>query len=68
MFKQVFNFLLFLFSFWHPYDSDVRMFKVVPEVPKLLLTFSNSCDADLGPQDPCVVAAVDKFTGTTEIL
>ena len=23
--------MLFLFSFWHPYDSDVGMFKVVPE-------------------------------------
>ena len=25
-------------------------------------------DADPGPRDPCVVAAVDKFTWTTEIL
>ena len=41
-FKQVFNFLLFLFSFWHPYDSDVGMFKVVPEVPLPLLIFLNS--------------------------
>ena len=35
--------MLLLFSFWHPYDSDVRMFKVVPEVPKSLLIFLNSC-------------------------
>ena len=25
-------------------------------------------DADPGPRKPCVVAAMDKFTGTTEIL
>ena len=25
-------------------------------------------DVDPGPQDPCVVAAMDKFTQTTEIL
>ena len=35
--------LLFLFSFWHPYDSDVEMFKVVLEVPKSLLIFLSSC-------------------------
>ena len=35
--------MLFLFSFWHPCDSDVGMFKVVPEVPKPLLIFLNSC-------------------------
>ena len=28
IFQYVFNFLFFLF-FWHPYDSDVRTFKVV---------------------------------------
>ena len=28
------HFLLSLFSFWHPYDSDVDTFKVVQEVPK----------------------------------
>ena len=33
--------MLFLFSFWHPYDSDVGMFKVVLEVPKPLI-FLNS--------------------------
>ena len=38
-FKEVFNFLVFLFSFWHPYDSDVDMFKDVPEVPKPILIF-----------------------------
>ena len=42
LFKSVFNFLLFLFSFCQPYDSDVRTFKVVPEVPKPLI-FLNSC-------------------------
>ena len=41
-FKQVFNFLFFFF-FWHPYDSDVGMYKVDPEVPKSLLIFLNSC-------------------------
>ena len=41
-FKWVFNFLLFLFSFWHPYDSDVGTFKVVLEVPNPLLIFLNS--------------------------
>ena len=35
--------MLFLFSFWHPYDSDVGIFKVVPEVPKPVLIFLNSC-------------------------
>ena len=37
-FKLVFNFLLFLFS-WHPCDSNVGMFKVVPEAPKPLHIF-----------------------------
>ena len=37
--KEVFNFLVFLFSFRHPYDLNVGMFKVVPEVPKPLLIF-----------------------------
>ena len=32
------QFLAFLF-FWHPYDLDVEMFKVVLEVPKPLLIF-----------------------------
>ena len=41
-FTEVFDFLLFLFSFWHPYDSDVGTFKVVSEVPKPLLIFLNS--------------------------
>ena len=26
------------------------------------------CDVDPGPWDPCVVAAMEKFTWTTEIL
>ena len=30
-FKNIFNFLLFLSSFWHPYDSDVVTFNVVSE-------------------------------------
>ena len=38
-FQISFHFLLFLFSFWHPYDLDVGMFKVVPEVPKPLFIF-----------------------------
>uniref|UniRef100_K9IGF5 Secreted protein n=1 Tax=Desmodus rotundus TaxID=9430 RepID=K9IGF5_DESRO len=42
LFKQVLNFLL-LFFFWHPYDSDVRMFQVVPKVPKPLFIFLNFC-------------------------
>ena len=42
-FKKVFNFLVFLFSFCHPCDSDVGMFKVVLEVPEPLLMFLNSC-------------------------
>ena len=37
--NKFFNFLLFLFSFWYPYDSDVGTFKVVPEVSKPLLIF-----------------------------
>ena len=36
-------FLLSLFSFWHPYDSDVGIFKVVPEIPKPIFIFLNSC-------------------------
>ena len=35
--------MVFLFSFWHPYDLYVGMFKVVPEAPKTLLIFCNSC-------------------------
>ena len=35
--------LLFLFSFWHPYNLDVGMFQVVLVVPKPLLIFLNSC-------------------------
>ena len=43
LFIQVFNFLLLLFSFWHPYNSDTGTFQVVPEVCKSLFTFLNSC-------------------------
>ena len=43
LFIQIsFHFLLFLFSFWHPYDSGVGTFKVVPEVP-IFSHFLNSC-------------------------
>ena len=42
-FKYVFNVLVFLFSFWHPYDSAIGNFKVVLEVPKPLFIFLNSC-------------------------
>ena len=42
-FKQVFNLLLSLFSFWLPDNSDVGTFKVVPEVSQPLLIFLNSC-------------------------
>ena len=35
--------MLFLVSLWYPYDSDVGMFKVVPEVLKPFLPFLNSC-------------------------
>ena len=41
-FKKVLNFLLFLFSFWYPYDLDVGTFKDVLEVPKPLLIFLKS--------------------------
>ena len=43
LFKWVFNLLLFFFSFWNPCDSDVIEFIVVPEVPKPLLNFLNTC-------------------------
>ena len=44
LFLQItFNFLLLFFSFWHPYNSDIGMFQVVPEVCKSLFTFLNSC-------------------------
>ena len=32
-----------LFSLWYPYNLDVKTFKVVPEVPKPLIIFLNSC-------------------------
>ena len=40
--------MLFLFSFWNPYDSDVGIFKVFLEVPKPLLIFLNSCFLETG--------------------
>ena len=33
--------MLFLFSFWHPYDLGVGTFGDVPEVPKPILVFLN---------------------------
>ena len=42
-FRELFNFLLFIFSFWHICDLGSGMFKVVPEAPKSLLVFLNSC-------------------------
>ena len=35
--------MLFLFSFWHPYNSDVGMVKVVPDIPQPLLISFNCC-------------------------
>ena len=35
--------MFFLFSFWHPYDLYVETFEVVPDLPKPLLIFLNSC-------------------------
>ena len=31
IFSNVFNFLLFLLSFWHPYDLDIGIFADVSE-------------------------------------
>ena len=39
LFFQISFPLLFLFSFWHLYDSDVGKFNVVPEVPNPVLIF-----------------------------
>ena len=59
LFVQIsFKFLLFLFSFWHPYDSDVGTFKVVLEVPKPLLIFLNSCFFILFQLDICIFLLV----------
>ena len=42
---------------------------LVPDLSGKALSFCPlSIDVDPGLQDPCVVAAVDKFTRTTEIL
>ena len=44
LFVQIsFQFLAVVFSFWNPYNSDIGMFQVVPEVPKSHFTFLNSC-------------------------
>ena len=43
LFKLVLNFLLFLFSFWHLHDLDVRILKGVPEASKPVLIFLHSC-------------------------
>ena len=41
-FQISFQFLVLPLLLWHPYDSDVGTFKVVPGVPKPLLIFLNS--------------------------
>ena len=38
-FKYVFNFLLSLFSFWHPYDVNIGMLKVVLEALSIIFIF-----------------------------
>ena len=42
LFKEIFNFSLLLFSFWHPYNSDIGTFQVVPEIPQPLFISLNS--------------------------
>ena len=37
IFSNVFNLMLFLFSFWLPYDVHVGVFEVVPEAPYPIL-------------------------------
>ena len=39
VFKSISNFLLFLFSFWHPYNVNVGLLEVVPEDPNTILVF-----------------------------
>ena len=40
LFVQIsFQFLAVVFSFWHPYDSDIGMFQVVPEILQSLHFF-----------------------------
>ena len=41
-FSEISNFLLFLFSFWHPCDANVGMFEVVPEAAYTILIFLDS--------------------------
>ena len=43
LFKYIFNILLLFFSFWHPYNSDIGTFQVVPEIPQPLFIFLDSC-------------------------
>ena len=38
-FFQISNFLLFLFSFWHPYEVNVGMLEVVPDAAYTILIF-----------------------------
>nr|KAF6420660.1 hypothetical protein HJG59_009387 [Molossus molossus] len=46
-FKQVFDFLFSLFSFWHLQDVNVGMLEVVPEAPYTILIFLDSfCCSD----------------------
>ena len=44
LFVQIsFQFLALVLLLWYPCNSDTGMFKVVPEVPKPLFIFLNSC-------------------------
>ena len=48
-FKYISNFLLFLFSFWHPYDANVGIFEVVSMASYTILGFFGfffSCCSD----------------------
>ena len=42
-FQISFQFLALVLLLWYPCNSDTGMFKVVPEVPKPLFIFLNSC-------------------------
>ena len=41
-FKQISNFLLFFFSFWHLYDTNIGMLEVVPGAAYTILIFLDS--------------------------
>ena len=42
-FQIDFQFLLFLFSFWHPYDVNLGSVEAMPEAAYTILIFFNSC-------------------------